>query len=75
MTISEDSTKTFAHQQDSIKYEEKRRTIMAEDARTRYTKMMIKNSFIQLVQEKPFAKITLKEVCSLAGINHSTGHF
>lgn len=45
---------------------------MAEDARTRYTKMMIKNSFIQLIQKKPFAKITLKEVCSLAGINHST---
>lgn len=45
---------------------------MAEDARVRYTKMMIQNSFMQLVKEKPFGKIKLKEVCALAGINHST---
>lgn len=45
---------------------------MALDARVRYTKMMIQNSFITLVKEKPFSKITLKEVCALAGINHST---
>ena len=45
---------------------------MSEDARVRYTKMMIQNSFIQLVREKPFSKIKLKEVCELAGINHST---
>lgn len=45
---------------------------MAQDARVRYTKMMIRNSFVSLVKEKPFSKITLKEVCGLAGINHST---
>lgn len=45
---------------------------MAQDARTRYTKMVIRSSFIQLLEEKPFHRIRLKEVCALAGINRST---
>ena len=45
---------------------------MAEDARVRYTKMVIRKSFITLINQKPFSKITLKEVCQLAQINHST---
>lgn len=45
---------------------------MALDARVRYTKMMINEAFIHLIEEKPFERITLKEVCNLAGINRST---
>lgn len=45
---------------------------MALDARVRYTKMMIRNSFIKLLEDKAFHEITLKEVCELAGINRST---
>ena len=45
---------------------------MSLDARVRYTKMVIKDSFISLILEKPFHSITLKEVCALAGINRST---
>lgn len=45
---------------------------MSEDARVRYTKMMIQKSFIKLLNEKPLSKIKLKEVCELAGINRST---
>lgn len=45
---------------------------MAIDARVRYTKMIIKDSFIKLLKNKPFEKITLKEVCELSGINRST---
>lgn len=45
---------------------------MVSDARVRYTKMMIQDSFVKLVQGKKFSKITLKEVCNLAGINPST---
>lgn len=45
---------------------------MGLDARVRYTKRVIKESFITLINEKPFHSITLKEVCELAGINRST---
>ena len=45
---------------------------MGIDARVRYTKMVIKNSFIELLKTKSFHEITLKEVCELAEINRST---
>lgn len=45
---------------------------MANDARSKYTQTMIRNSFIKLLNEKPLAQIKLKEVCELAGINRST---
>ena len=45
---------------------------MKTDARIRYTQMVIKNSFIQLLKEKPLAKVTVKEICSLAEINRAT---
>lgn len=45
---------------------------MAIDSRVKYTKMVIRNSFIKLLEEKPISKITLKEVCDLAEINRST---
>jgi len=34
--------------------------------------MVIQNSFIQLLKEKPINKITVKEICELADINRST---
>lgn len=45
---------------------------MSQDARIRYTKMAIQKSFMELIKQKPFSRITLKEVCELAEINHST---
>lgn len=45
---------------------------MATDARIRYTKMVIQNAFIQLLNEKPINKITVMEICKIAGINRAT---
>lgn len=45
---------------------------MGMDARVRYTKMVIKESIIGLLQKKPFHKITLTEVCKRAEINRTT---
>ena len=45
---------------------------MGQDARVRYTKMMIRQNFISLLQQKPLNKITVKEVCELAEINRAT---
>lgn len=45
---------------------------MKTDARVRYTKMVIKNSFVKLLQSKPLTKITVKEICDLSEINRAT---
>ena len=45
---------------------------MKEDRRTKYTKMMLKNSLLQLLQAKQMTEITVKELCILADINRST---
>lgn len=45
---------------------------MISDARVRYTKMVIKNSFIKLLRKQPVNKITVKDVCALAEINRAT---
>ena len=45
---------------------------MGYDARVRYTKMVIRDSIIKLVQEKPFHRISLTEVCRMAEINRTT---
>lgn len=45
---------------------------MAQDARVRYTQMVIKESFIQLNAKKPLTQITVKEICDRAEINRST---
>jgi AcrR family transcriptional regulator len=42
------------------------------DRRVRYTKMVIKNSFIALAKQKPISKITIKEICQDADINRAT---
>lgn len=43
-----------------------------KDARVRYTKEMIRKSFLELLKEKPAAKITVKELCEKSGINRAT---
>lgn len=42
------------------------------DARVRYTRRVIKESFLALLHEKPINKITVKEVCEAAEINRAT---
>ncbi|WP_058308103.1 TetR/AcrR family transcriptional regulator [Gracilibacillus massiliensis] len=42
------------------------------DRRKKYTRMVLKNSFIQLLNEKAFSSITVKEICTRADINRST---
>ena len=42
------------------------------DARVRYTKLMIRNSFVSLLKEKNLAKVTVTDICNLAGINRAT---
>ena len=42
------------------------------DARVRFTKLMIRNSFVALLKEKGQAKVTVTDICSLAGINRAT---
>ena len=41
------------------------------DARKRYTQMVLKQSFLKLLKEKPVNRITVKEVCALAQLNHA----
>ena len=43
-----------------------------DDRRIRYTKKVIRESFIQLLSRKPIAAITVKEICELADVNRST---
>ena len=45
---------------------------MKIDRRVRYTKMVLKNSFVQLLNEKSFDKITVKELCERADVNRGT---
>ncbi|SES12358.1 DNA-binding transcriptional regulator, AcrR family [Salipaludibacillus aurantiacus] len=42
------------------------------DRRKKYTRLVLKESFIKRMQEKPLSTITIKEVCELADINRST---
>lgn len=45
---------------------------MKTDARVRYTKMVIKNSFTKILAKKPLTKVTVKEICELSEINRAT---
>ena len=45
---------------------------MRTDPRVRYTRMIIKQAFLELLQQKPASKITVREVCDKAEINRST---
>ena len=45
---------------------------MAEDLRSRLTRQIIINSFSELLQTTPLAKITVSAICAKASINRST---
>lgn len=45
---------------------------MKTDARVRYTRMRIRDSFLTCLAEKPVSKITVKELCDMAEINRAT---
>lgn len=45
---------------------------MGLDARVRYTKMVIRESFMELLAEMPIEKITVKAICEGADINRAT---
>lgn len=45
---------------------------MKTDPRNRYTRQVIAEAFLQLLQHKGIAKITVKEVCEIAQINRGT---
>ncbi|MBT2637679.1 TetR-like C-terminal domain-containing protein [Bacillus sp. ISL-39] len=42
------------------------------DRRKRYTRMVLKESLMDLLKNKPISNITIKEICELADINRST---
>ena len=42
------------------------------DRRTKYTKKIIKETFISLLEKKEINKITVSEICQIADINRST---
>jgi len=42
------------------------------DRRVRYTKMVIRESFLDLLQTKGISQITIKEICEKADINRAT---
>ena len=43
-----------------------------DDRRVRYTKMVLKQSLIELLDKKTIEKITVKEICETADLNRST---
>ena len=43
-----------------------------ESRKTQYTKSVIRESFLSLLQEKPVEKITVTQLCAKADINRST---
>lgn len=45
---------------------------MKTDARVRYTQNIIRDTFLNLLKEKPIHKITIKEICEIAEINRGT---
>ena len=45
---------------------------MAATRRTEMTKLLFRTALIELMQEKPFHKITVKEICEQADLNRTT---
>ena len=42
------------------------------DRRVQYTKMVLKQSLLELMAERPISKITIKELCDSADVNRGT---
>lgn len=45
---------------------------MKTDRRTQYTKMVIREAFLQLIKKKPVQKITVADICGLAEVSRPT---
>lgn len=45
---------------------------MSTDRRVKYTKMVLRESLIALLRDKPISRITIKELCERADINRAT---
>ena len=43
-----------------------------EDTRVQYTKSVLKEALLQILETKPIAKVTIKELCEQAGLNRGT---
>ena len=43
-----------------------------EDTRVQYTKKVLKDALLRLLQSKPIAKVSIKELCEEAGLNRGT---
>lgn len=50
---------------------------LKQDRKTRYTRMVLQDSLVELMKLKPISKITIKEICENADINRTTfyAHF
>ena len=42
------------------------------DRRVKYTKMVLKQSLLDLIADRPISKVTIKEICDLADVNRGT---
>lgn len=49
-----------------------RKEINAEDRRTKYTRKAIRDALMELLNTKPYSKISVTEICRLAEINRGT---
>ena len=45
---------------------------LKQDRKSRYTRMVLRDSLVELMKTKPITKITIKELCENADINRST---
>lgn len=50
----------------------RRNNATTENRRVKYSKKLIQDSLLQLLQEKPLEKITVKELCERADVNRGT---
>ena len=42
------------------------------DVRVKLTNLMIREAFFSILKQKPLSKVTVKEICTAAGVNRST---
>jgi AcrR family transcriptional regulator len=54
------------------KYETKPSRPKKESRKTRYTRMVIRDSLIELMKQRPITAITIKEICALADVSRPT---
>jgi AcrR family transcriptional regulator len=45
---------------------------MKQTRKTKYTQMVLKDSLVELMKNKPISEITVKEICEKADVNRTT---